>query len=55
MNDMRMWYYEWYENLKLWMIWEYQIMSEKMKMVKMNKYETNENIKYEKIMNNTKY
>ena len=50
MSDMRMQNYEWYENAKLWVIWEYQIMSEKMKMkiVKMNKYENNENIKYEK-------
>ena len=48
MSGMRISNYEWYENAKLWMIWEYQIMSEQMKRVKINKYENNENIKYEK-------
>ena len=28
MNDMRMWYYEWNENVKLWMKWECKIMKD---------------------------
>ena len=40
MNDMRISNYEWYENIKLWKIWEYQIM----KNMRMYNYERYENI-----------
>ena len=28
MNDMRISSYEWYENIKVWTIWEYKIMND---------------------------
>ena len=46
MNDMRMWNYEWYENVKLWMIWECKIMND----MRMPNYERNENVKIMKDM-----
>ena len=45
MNGMRMWYYEWYENVILWMVWECYIMNG----MRMLYYEWYENVKLWKI------
>ena len=41
MKEMRISNYEWYENIKLWMIWEHQIMND-MRISNYEWYENNE-------------